>query len=107
MEKYEEITRALRILGLYESATVKEIKNKYRELLKEWHPDLCMEKEDIRKEKTIEILNAYRIIMNYCEHYRFSFSKEEVEKYISPEELWTKQFGKDPIWGNYQDDEQG
>lgn len=105
MGKYEEIKKALQILGLYESATVKEIKNKYRELLKEWHPDLCMENEATRKEKTIEILNAYRIIMNYCELYRFSFSKEEVEKYMSPEELWAKQFGKDPIWGNFHDDE--
>jgi DnaJ-class molecular chaperone len=105
MGKYEEITKALQILGLYESATVKEIKNKYRELLKEWHPDLCKGNEDICKEKTIAILNAYGIIMDYCEQYRFSFSMEEVEKYISPEELWTKQFGKDPIWGNYQGDE--
>jgi DnaJ-class molecular chaperone len=106
MGKYEEITKALRILGLYEAATVKEIKNKYRELLKEWHPDLSKGNEIIRKEKTIEIINAYRIIMDYCEQYRFSFSREEVEKYISPEELWTKQFGQDPIWGNFNDDEQ-
>ena len=34
-----------------------------------------------------------------------SFSKEEIEKYIAPEEMWANQFGKDPIWGNYQDDE--
>jgi DnaJ-class molecular chaperone len=104
MGKYEEIMKALQILGLYESATVREIKNKYRELLKEWHPDLCKGNEDIRKKKTIEIINAYKIITDYCEQYRFSFSKEEVEKYISPEELWAKQFGKDPIWGNYKDD---
>jgi DnaJ-class molecular chaperone len=51
MGKYEEITKALQILGLYESATVKEIKNKYRELLKEWHPDLCKGNEDIRKKR--------------------------------------------------------
>jgi DnaJ-class molecular chaperone len=106
MGKYEEITKALQILGLYEFATLKEIKNKYRELLKEWHPDLCRGNEDIRKEKTIEIINAYRIIMDYCEQYRFSFSQEEIEKYISADEFWAKRFGSDPIWGNYQDDEQ-
>jgi DnaJ-class molecular chaperone len=106
MGKYEEITKALQILGLYEFATLKEIKNKYRELLKEWHPDLCRVNEDIRKEKTIEIINAYRIIMDYCEQYRFSFSQEEIEKYISADEFWAKRFGSDPIWGNYQDDEQ-
>ncbi|OGW47787.1 MAG: molecular chaperone DnaJ [Nitrospirae bacterium RBG_13_41_22] len=106
MGKYEEITKARTTLELNEFATLKDIKNKYRELLKEWHPDLCKENEDIRKVKTIEIINAYRTIMNYCEQYRFSFSKEEIEKYISPEELWTKRFGSDPIWGNYNDEEQ-
>jgi preprotein translocase subunit Sec63 len=103
--KYEEITKARQILGLYEFATLKDIKDKYRELLKEWHPDLCMENEDSRKEKTIEIIKAYRTIMNYCEHYRFSFSRGEIEKYISAEEFWAKRFGSDPIWGNYEDDE--
>ena len=68
---------------MYEFASLKEIKNKYRELLKEWHPDLCRGNEVIRKQKTIEIINAHR----------------------SPEELWSKQFWKDPICGNYQDDE--
>jgi len=81
--KYEGITKARQVLELHEFATLKKIKNQYRELLKEWHPDLCKENEDIRKEKTIEIINAYRTIMNYCEHYRFSFSREEIEKYIS------------------------
>ena len=105
MGKYEEITKARKILELNEFATLKDIKNKYRELLEEWHPDLCREDGAIRKQKTIEIIKAHRIIMDYCEQYRFSFSKEEIEKYISPEELWAKQFGKDPIWGNYQNDE--
>lgn len=103
--KYEEISAALRVLGLYDSATVKEMKSRYRELLREWHPDLCRENETVRSEKTIEIITAYKVIMEYCEQYRFSFTREEVEKYLSPEELWEKQFGKDPIWGNYQDDE--
>jgi curved DNA-binding protein CbpA len=107
MGKYEEITKARIILELNEFATLKEIKNRYRALLKKWHPDLCRENEDIRKEKTIEIIHAHRTILHYCEQYRFSFAREEIEKYISPEELWTKQFGKDPIWGNYQDDEPG
>ena len=49
MGKYEEITKARTILELNEFATLKDIKNKYRELLKEWHPDLCKENEDIQK----------------------------------------------------------
>ena len=34
MGKYEEITKARQILELYEFATLKDIKNKYKELLK-------------------------------------------------------------------------
>lgn len=106
MGKYEEITKARQVLGLYESATLKDIKNNYKELLKEWHPDLCKENEEICNEKTIEIINAFKTIMEYCDNYKFSFSKEEIEKYISAEEFWGKKFGSDPIWGNYNDDEQ-
>jgi DnaJ-class molecular chaperone len=106
MGKYEEIKKARKILGLDEYATLKEIKNNYRALLKEWHPDLSRKNRAVRKQKTIEIINAYKILMDYCEQYRFSFSQEEVEKYMSPEEQWVKQFGKDPIWGNYNDDGQ-
>lgn len=104
MGKYEEITNARHILGLYEFATLKDIKNKYRELIKEWHPDLCKENQDLRKEKTIEIINAYKIIMSYCENYIFSFSKEEIDKYISTDEFWKNKFGDDPIWGNFNND---
>jgi DnaJ-class molecular chaperone len=106
MGKYEEITKARQILGLYEFATLKDIKNKYKELLREWHPDLCKENEKICKEKTIEIIHAFKKIMDYCEHYKFSFSREEIEKYLSADEFWEKRFGNDPIWGNYNKDEQ-
>lgn len=65
MGKYEEITKARQILGLYEFATLKDIKNRYKELLKEWHPDLRKDNEEISKEKTIEIINAFKTIMDY------------------------------------------
>jgi hypothetical protein len=106
MGKFEEITTARQVLELPEFATLKEIKTRYRELLKEWHPDLGKRNKAIRKQKTIEIIKAYKTVTAYCEEYRFSFSKEEVERYMSPEELWERQFGKDPIWGNYSDDGQ-
>jgi len=106
MGKYEEITGALQVLGLYEVATIKDIKKKYKDLLKEWHPDLHNGNKEICKEKTIEIIDAHRVVMDYCENYKFSFSREEIEKYMSPEEFWAKRFWNDPIWGNYQDDEQ-
>ena len=71
MGKYEEIKKARQILGLYEFATLKDIKTRYKELIKEWHPDLCKENEEISKEKTIEIINAFKTIasnLNYFSH---------------------------------------
>lgn len=105
MGKYEQITKALQILGLESSATWKEIKATYHALLKKWHPDFSRGNRDVSHDRTKEIIAAYKIIRDYCEHYRFSFSREEVEKYISPEELWLRQFGRDPIWGNPDDNE--
>ncbi|MBW2037920.1 MAG: J domain-containing protein [Deltaproteobacteria bacterium] len=96
--KYEEITKARHILELPESATLEQIKNHYKRLIKKWHPDVCQEKREICEKKTIEINDAYKCIMNYCSHYKFSFSEEEVEKHLSPEEWWFKRFGGDPIW---------
>ncbi len=96
--KYEEITKAREILDLSESATMDEIKSHYKALLKKWHPDVSQEKKEIYEEMIRKITDAYDCIMMYCSDYKFSFSKEEVEKYISPEEWWTKRFGNEEIW---------
>jgi hypothetical protein len=48
----------------------------------------------------MKITDAYDCLMRYCSDYKFSFSKEEVEKYISPEEWWAKRFGNDGIWSS-------
>ena len=46
------------------------------------------------------IIRAYKIIIAYCEYYRFSFNPQEVEKYLSAEEWWAKKFGADPVWNS-------
>ena len=38
--------------------------------------------------------------MNYLVNYRISFEKDEIEKYLSPQELWMNQFRDDHIWGD-------
>ena len=98
--KYEEITKKREILDLPESATMEEIKSHYKTLLKKWHPDVSREKKEVCEKMIREITDAYDYIMMYCSDYKFSFSKEEVEKYISPEEWWAKRFGNDGIWSS-------
>jgi DnaJ-class molecular chaperone len=81
MKKYKEITD-------------------YRKLMRHWHPDMCKEAEQRCKEMTGRISEAYNIIIEYCNHYRFSFSREEVRENLSEEEWLRERFGKDPVWGS-------
>jgi DnaJ-class molecular chaperone len=101
--KYEEIREARRILELPELATMRQVKGHYKKLMTKWHPDKCQGKKEICEQKAKEINDAYEIIMSYCNNYNFSFSKKEVEKYITDGEWWFKRFGKDPMWGKYND----
>lgn len=82
---------------------MKQIRENYRRLVKEWHPDKRIIHSDIhqlkaRETRTNEILKAYKTISAYCAGYRFSFERQEVEKYMSDLERWHRQYGSDPIW---------
>ncbi|MBW1741557.1 MAG: J domain-containing protein [Deltaproteobacteria bacterium] len=99
MNKYQEITEARKLLGLPERATMEEIKANYRNLIREWHPDRCKETKQECTEMTAKIVAAYRLIIDYCNNYKFSFSKEEIRHYLSEEEWWLERFGNDPLWG--------
>lgn len=105
MNRYQEITEARRLLELPESASMEEIKANYRELLNKWHPDKCSEDSEKCIEMTKKLIAAYEIIITYCNHYRFSFAKEEVTKYLSGQDWWMKRFGGDPLWGNLKKEE--
>jgi len=100
MGKYEQITHARKILGIDESESLKNIKEKFKKLIKKYHPDTCTEVREKCRKKAEEIIDAYKIIIEYCSNYKFSFKKEEVMKYLSAREFWEKQFGNDPIWSN-------
>ncbi len=100
MDKYREIREARELLELPESATMKEIKSNYRELVTKWHPDRWVGNLHEANRMTRKILDAYKTIMAYCGDYRYSFSEEEVKKYLSADEWWFERFGGDPLWGD-------
>lgn len=85
---YAELQEALRILGLGERTTLRDIKARHRELVKRHHPDVCAasDPEAIRK-----INAAYRLVMDYVSEYRFSFAEEEFYEQ-NPEERIRHQF---------------
>jgi hypothetical protein len=47
---------------------------------------------------------AYRVLLGYCENYRFCFSEAEFFEQV-PEERLRRQFGWDPVWGGKASEE--
>ncbi|MHB9052414.1 MAG: J domain-containing protein [Thermoleophilia bacterium] len=99
MSSYKEIYEARLLLGLPERATMDEIKTNYKKLMGKWHPDKCGEDIEECEEMSRKIIAAYKLIVAYCETYRFSFSKEEIMEHASEEDSWLERFGKDSSWG--------
>ena len=86
-----EIDQARRLLGLGELASIAEIKTAYHQMCKKWHPDVLQD-EATANRRMKDINAAYRLLLNYCETYRFSFSPEEVESF-DPDRWWYQRFG--------------
>lgn len=92
---YTDLQEALRVLGLGERATLKEIKARHRKLVKHHHPDTgnSSDPEMIRK-----VNAAYRAVSDYVSEYCFSFAEDEFYEQNPEERIW-KQFADDPLWG--------
>ena len=99
----DEIDQARRLLGLGELASIAEIKTAYRHLCKQWHPDAMEDDDASGKIKDINV--AYRLLLDYCETYRFSFSPEEVESF-DPERWWSRRFG-DSLYPQSDEEDSG
>jgi len=85
--EFEQIDKARRILKLEECATLEEIKKAYKELAKKYHPDTCKASNKAKCEEKFKEINwAYQLLLKYCQNYKYSFKKEDVEKQkISPQ----------------------
>jgi preprotein translocase subunit Sec63 len=98
---YRELKDALKTFGITERATLEQIKQRHRELVKMHHPDqnVRTKPEMIRK-----VNDAYEIITTYCAGYRYCFSEEEFLEQ-NPGERLRRQFGWDPLWGGKPEEE--
>ncbi|HJV65512.1 MAG TPA: J domain-containing protein [Geomonas sp.] len=92
---YRELTAAAEIFGLGERATLAEIKNRHRELVKRHHPDTGSSSDPAQIRK---INAAYQVLLEYASSYRFSFAEEEFYEQ-NPEERLRKQFFDEALWG--------
>lgn len=99
---FKDIDRARKILELGETASIQEIKNKYRELSLKYHPDRHDSSSEKKKyeEKIKEINNSYEILINYCLKYPISFDAKEAMK-IEEGEYIRQHFKRfyDERWG--------
>lgn len=93
---YAELTAALKVLDLPQQATLAEIHQRHRALVKAHHPDLAADADP----KMIRRINAaYKLLRDYCATYLYSFSRDEF-LLQNPEERMRLQFYDDPVWGN-------
>lgn len=92
---YTELREALLVFGLDERASRGEIRARHRHLVKKYHPDAGVEHDHDRIRKINE---AYRVLLEYIESYRFSFAEEEFYEQ-NPDERLRRQFMDDPLWG--------
>jgi len=82
------------LLGLRETSTIKEIKNKYKNLMKQWHPDKHKNDADKATQMSMLINEAYEIIMDYCNSYSYPLDEDSIKKTsYTPSEWWHDKFG--------------
>jgi DnaJ-class molecular chaperone len=86
--------KAKTLLGLHDKATLSEIKFRYRKLMQQWHPDKHLDETETATRMSSDIIEAYKIIMEYIKQYEYRFDEEFIkQKTISPAEWWNDRFG--------------
>jgi DnaJ-class molecular chaperone len=99
---YRQLREAMEVFGLGERATITQLKVRYRELVKAHHPDRGTGTDP----ETIRVVNnAYGILIEYCNSYRYCFSEEEFLTQL-PAERIKRQFEWDPVWSGQPEKEQ-
>ncbi|MBN1693576.1 MAG: J domain-containing protein [Dehalococcoidales bacterium] len=90
MATFKEIEEARRLLGLGETAKLKEIKRAFRTLAHRYHPDKNTI-ENVDEAEIMKRLNwAYKILMDYCNEYKYSFGQEDVARVYPDEDDYNK-----------------
>jgi len=95
----ETLQKAIKTMKLELPISYLDVKTQYKKLLKKWHPDKCDKSSEICKQKTIEIIDANKLLIDYIENYKFKFDATEMEKNESIDKWWFKKFGNDSLWG--------
>ena len=94
MHSFDEVMKAKTLLGLRDTASLPEIKARYKNLMHQWHPDKHLDETETATKMSSDIIEAYKIILAYVKEYEYRFDEDFLkEKYLSPQEWWEKKFG--------------
>lgn len=101
MKNYHDIEQAAKLLELGDRASLQQVKNAYRKLMHQWHPDHCKEDKKLCDEMTKKITEAYKLLIAFCNSYRIPFNQQLLQEMEGedPEAFWKRKFGSDPHWG--------
>ncbi len=80
MADFKAIEEARKLMGLGEEATQGEIKNAYRKLAHSCHPDKQPDVGEDNGERMKRLNKAYKLLVDYCASYKYSFREEDVAK---------------------------
>ncbi len=86
MVSFNEIDEARGLLGLGEAATLKKIRSAYRRLAHQHHPDKHDSADEENNEMMKKLNRAYKVLMDYCTDYKYSFREEAVARTYPYEE---------------------
>ena len=93
MTDFDRINEARQLLGLGETATLKEIKEAYKRAANRYHPDKCQDGDKPECEEMMKKINqAYQLLTRYCAQYRYSFREEDVRATYPYEEYLRKYY---------------
>ena len=90
MANFDEIDEARRLLGLGDAATLKKIRRAYGRLAHYYHPDKHDSANEENEEMMKKLNQAYKVLMDYCTNYIYSFREEEVVRTYPYEEQMRK-----------------
>jgi DnaJ-class molecular chaperone len=88
---FEDIDKARKLLGLQEFATLVDIKKAYRKNAFQYHPDKSVT-ENAQDGEIMKSLNqAYKLLLEYCSQYKYSFKEEDVDR-AYPDDAYLKKY---------------
>jgi len=91
MADFNQIDEARRLLGIGETATLKQVKAAYKRIANRYHPDRCEEVDKVKCDEMMKKINeAYELITKYCADYSYSFREEDVRRRYPHDEYLRK-----------------